>query len=55
MPLYELPAYSEKQRELKAYKDKVDPNNILNPGKSFSRASMESPRLFSIPTFSVSP
>jgi FAD/FMN-containing dehydrogenase/NAD-dependent dihydropyrimidine dehydrogenase PreA subunit len=26
----------EKQRELKAYKAKVDPNDILNPGKSFS-------------------
>lgn len=26
---------SEKQRELKAYKAKVDPNNILNPGKFF--------------------
>ena len=25
----------EKQRELKAYKAKVDPNNILNPGKFF--------------------
>jgi FAD/FMN-containing dehydrogenase/NAD-dependent dihydropyrimidine dehydrogenase PreA subunit len=26
----------EKQRDLKAYKAQVDPNNILNPGKSFS-------------------
>ena len=26
---------SEKQRELKAYKAKVDPNNIMNPGKFF--------------------
>jgi ferredoxin len=26
---------SEKQQELKAYKAKVDPNNILNPGKFF--------------------
>jgi FAD/FMN-containing dehydrogenase/NAD-dependent dihydropyrimidine dehydrogenase PreA subunit len=26
----------EKQRDLKTYKAKVDPNNILNPGKSFS-------------------
>jgi FAD/FMN-containing dehydrogenase/NAD-dependent dihydropyrimidine dehydrogenase PreA subunit len=29
----------EKQRELKAYKAKVDPNNILNPGKPFSQGS----------------
>ena len=29
----------EKQLALKAYKVKVDPNNILNPGKSFSRGS----------------
>lgn len=27
----------DKRRELKAYKAKVDPNNILNPGKPFSR------------------
>ncbi len=29
----------EKQRDLKAYKAQVDPNNILNPGKSFSLGS----------------
>jgi FAD/FMN-containing dehydrogenase/NAD-dependent dihydropyrimidine dehydrogenase PreA subunit len=29
----------DKQRELKAYKAKVDPNNILNPGKPFSLGS----------------
>jgi ferredoxin len=28
-----------KQRDLKAYKAQVDPNNILNPGKSFSLGS----------------
>ncbi|MBN1367096.1 MAG: FAD-binding protein [Dehalococcoidales bacterium] len=28
-----------KQREFKVFKAKVDPNNILNPGKSFSRGS----------------
>jgi FAD/FMN-containing dehydrogenase/ferredoxin len=27
---------SVKKREMKAYKDQVDPNNILNPGKFFS-------------------
>jgi FAD/FMN-containing dehydrogenase len=28
-----------KQKELKEYKSQVDPNNILNPGKSFSNGS----------------
>ena len=29
----------EKRRDLKAYKKKTDPNNIMNPGKSFSLGS----------------
>jgi ferredoxin len=29
----------EKRRDLKAYKKKADPNNIMNPGKSFSSGS----------------
>ena len=29
----------EKRRDLKAYKKKADPNNIMNPGKSFSAGS----------------
>ena len=37
MPLLSITFYNaEKKRDLLAYKTKVDPNNIMNPGKFFS-------------------
>ncbi len=33
--LYQLSVQQRKTRDLKAYKAKVDPNNIMNPGKFF--------------------
>jgi ferredoxin len=41
----------EKQRDMKSYKAKVDPNNILNPGKPFSSGSKGASGLFFHPAF----
>ena len=42
---------AEKKRELLAYKAKVDPNNIMNPGKFFGIKS----KFFNIPALIFNP